>query len=194
MYVYRLRIGLRDVWSLVLRRINLFQGPVNPHSSRATRSIRTGHLHVLYENSIVYGHICMYYRISIFQKTAISILDSVYSAVSLVYHTPLQPETEHRARVPHPHPSPPRENAFILSPEFSIRNIENDAKHRFARGKVSAKRAFTFNFINTELEGCDKYAGFGGISNVKQTFERCSQISQSVSIIFANFFVFGILS
>lgn len=61
-------------------------------------------------------------------------------------------------------------------------------------GKVSAKRAFTFNFINTELEGCDKYAGFGGISNVKQTFERCSQISQSVSIIFANFFVFGILS
>lgn len=33
------------------------------------------HLHVLYENSIVYGDICMYYHISIFQKTAISILD-----------------------------------------------------------------------------------------------------------------------
>jgi hypothetical protein len=47
----------------------------NPSRSAGRHSI-SEHLHVLYENSIVYGDICMYYRISIFQKTAISILDS----------------------------------------------------------------------------------------------------------------------
>jgi len=46
-----------------------------PQLKRGRHSI-SEHLHVLYENSIVYGDICMYYRISIFQKTAISILDT----------------------------------------------------------------------------------------------------------------------
>lgn len=46
-----------------------------PQLKRGRHSISED-LHVLYENSIVYGDICMYYRISIFQKTAISILDS----------------------------------------------------------------------------------------------------------------------
>lgn len=47
----------------------------DPQSKRGTHSI-SEYLHVLYENSIVYGDIRMYYRISIFRKTAISILDS----------------------------------------------------------------------------------------------------------------------
>lgn len=90
-----------------------------------------------------------------------------YTRLYRLFTTPLSSRDD-GARVP----SPPR--ASILSPEFSIRNIENDAKHR--RGKVSAKRAFTFNFINTEFEGRASYdkSIFPGISNAKpMLFERC---------------------
>lgn len=80
--------------------VSIFFKGQQPQLSRATHSIPR-HLHVLYENSIVYGRICMYYHISIFQKTAISILDSVPRLYRL-FTTPLRKWSKrNRARVLH---------------------------------------------------------------------------------------------
>lgn len=51
------------------RDVSIFFKGRQPQPSTVRDATRyLGHLHVFYENSIVYGNICMYYRISIFQK------------------------------------------------------------------------------------------------------------------------------
>lgn len=134
--------------------VSIFFKGQQPQVDRATDSIPE-HLHVLYENSIVYRHICMYYRISIFQKTAISILDSVVGLYRL-FTTPLRRKKRKKKE---PRTCPPFSNQdralpfLFFSLEFSIQSIRKRCNPtKGEKKKFSAKRAsFLLNSVNTEL-------------------------------------------